>query len=104
MIVGIGINIKTCPTVKEYKTAKMNDYVKITVVDALNVLIKKIDFWRNANFNDVRKRWIELAFGIDKKIKYHNKTLDFVGLSDDGALVLHDDKNDVFIYGDEVVF
>ncbi len=104
VVIGIGINIKTAPTVREYKTAKMNDFVKASVVDVLNVLIKKIEFWRNANFNDVRKRWTELAFGIDKKIKYHNKQLDFIGLSDDGALILHDDKNDVFIYGDEIVF
>ena len=104
VVIGIGINIKSAPTVKEYHTAKMDDYVKTSVVDVLNVLIKKIDFWRNANFDDVRKRWIELAFGIDKKIKYHNKKFDFVGLSDDGALILRDDKNDVFIYGDEIVF
>ena len=28
----------------------------------------------------------------------------FVGLNDDGALILHDDKNNIFVYGDEIWF
>lgn len=105
VVIGIGINIAHAPSVREYKTTKINSYVKnISVVDVLNVLIKKMDLWRNAGFDDVRKRWIELAFGIDKKIKYHNKQMEFVGLNDDGALILRDNKNNVFVYGDEIWF
>lgn len=102
VVIGIGINISHAPKIKEYKTVKMDDFVKTSVVDVLNVLIKKIEIWRNADFDDVRKRWIELAFGVNQKIKYHDKQMKFIGLNDDGALILGDDKNNVFIYGDEV--
>ena len=69
VVVGIGINIKTCPTVSEYKTTKMNNFTKVSVEDVLNVLIKKIDKLKSADFNFVRNRWTELALGINEKIK-----------------------------------
>lgn len=103
VIVGIGINIKTCPTVKEYKTTKIHKYNQnVDTKDVLNVLMKKIDKWRNANFSVVRERWMELAAGLNKTIQYHGKPAELIGLNEDGALVLRKDTRYILTYGDEI--
>ncbi len=102
VIVGIGINVKTCPTVKEYKTTKVNDYVDVTVQEVLSMLMKKLDKWRSANFAIVRERWMELAICINKMIKYQGREAELIGLNEDGALVLRFDTRYVLTYGDEI--
>ena len=102
VIVGIGINIKTCPTVKEYTTTKVNDYCDASVSDVLSVLMKKIDKWRNANFANVRERWMEMALYINKMVKYQGRSAELIGLNEDGALVLRFDTRYVLTYGDEI--
>lgn len=102
VIVGIGINIKTCPTVKEYKTTKVEDYADATVEQVLSVLMKKLDKWRGTDFSIVRERWMELAICINKMIKYQGKDAELIGLNEDGALVLRFDTRYVLTYGDEI--
>jgi len=103
VIVGIGINVATCPTVKEYKTTKINNYAKNTdIKDVLSVLIKKMDKWRNANFVLVRERWMDLAVALNKIIQYHGKPAELIGLNEDGALVLRDGSQYILTYGDEI--
>lgn len=103
VIVGIGINIKTCPRVKEYKTTKTDNYVKdIEIKDVLNVLMKKMDKWRGADFVSVRERWMNLAAALNKIIKYRGKPAELIGLNEDGALVLRDGSRYVLTYGDEI--
>ena len=102
VIVGIGINVKTCPTVKEYKTTKVCDYADVAVEQVLSVLIKKLDKWRNTNFFTVRERWMELAMCINKMIKYQGKDAELIGLNEDGALVLRFNTRYVLTYGDEI--
>ena len=102
VIIGIGINIKTCPTVPEYKTTKMNDYTNATVTDVLNVLIKKIDKLRNADFDVVRERWTDLAIGIRGKIKYHGQEMEIIGINKNGALILRHGADYMLTYGDEI--
>ena len=102
VIIGIGINIKTCPTVNEYKTTKTDDYVKLSVTDVLGVLIKKLDKWRNTDFSVVRDRWMDLAVGINKIIQYHGKPAELIGLNMDGALVLRRGSEYILTYGDEI--
>lgn len=105
VIIGIGINIKTCPTVPEYKTTKINNYVKnVDVSDLLNVLIKKIDKWRKTDFSVVRERWMNLAAALNKMIKYHGKDVELIGLNEDGALVLRDGSRYILTYGEEISF
>lgn len=102
VIVGIGINIKTCPTVKEYQTTKVKNYADASVEDVLSVLIKKLDKWRRANFAVVRERWMELAICINKMVKYQGKEAELIGLNEDGALVLRFGTRYVLTYGDEI--
>ena len=103
VIIGIGINVKTCPTVKEYKTTKINSYVKNSDInDVLNILMKKMDKWRNANFTVVRERWMDLAAALNTIIQYHGKPAELIGLNEDGALVLRDGSRYILTYGDEI--
>jgi len=102
VIIGIGINIKTCPNITEYKTTKLDDFVKVSVQDVLGVLIKKINKWRNASFADVRERWMNMAVGINKTIKYQGKNAELIGLNEQGALVLRCDTKYILTYGDEI--
>ena len=103
VIVGIGINIKTCPTVKEYKTTKINNFVKDKDInDVLSVLIKEMDKWRRVDFLSVRERWMDLAAGLNKIIQYHGNPAELIGLNEDGALVLRDGSRYILTYGDEI--
>lgn len=102
VVVGVGINIKTCPTVKEYETAKVNDFTNASVTDVFNVLIKQIDKWRDADFNIVRQRWMELATNINESVTYQGKVMKLIGLNENGALVLLDGTNYILAYGDEI--
>ena len=103
VIIGVGINIKTCPTVKEYKTTKINNFVKDTdIKDVLSILIKELDKWRRVNFLSVRERWMDMAIAINKIIQYHGKPMELIGLNEDGALVLRDGSRYILTYGDEI--
>ena len=102
VVVGIGINIKTCPTVPEYKTTKVNNFSDATIVDVLNVLIKKLEKLRYADFDAVRERWGALALGINKKIKFHGSDAEFIGLNKNGALILRRGSEYILTYGDEI--
>lgn len=102
VIVGIGINIATCPTVKEYQTTKVKKYADVSIEEVLSVLMKKLDKWRKADFYDVRNRWMELAICINKPVRYQGKDAELIGINEDGALVLRFDTRYVLTYGDEI--
>jgi len=102
VIIGIGIDVNHAPKLLEYQTAKMNDFVKVSMQELLSMLIKKIDLWRNADFEKVRERWQDLAVGINQEIKYRTKQVKMIGLDNSGALVLNDGNKDILIYGAEL--
>ena len=103
VIVGIGINIATNPTVDEYKTTKMNDYVMVNVADILARLMKYLDKWIKADFATVRSRWMSLATGLNTTVKYRGATAELIGINENGALVLRCDTRYVLAYGDEIL-
>lgn len=102
VIIGIGINVESCPTKNEYKTTKVNDYVNASVQDVLNILIKKINKWRDADFALVREYWMNMAMAINKTIKYQGKVAELIGLNESGALVLRCGEKYILTYGDEI--
>lgn len=103
VIIGIGINVKSCPTVRENKTTKIANYNSdINIDDVLSALIKQMDKWRRVNFLTVRERWMDMAIAINKIITYHGKSVELIGLNEDGALVLRDDTRYILAYGDEI--
>ena len=103
VVIGIGINIKTNPTVKaNYKTTKLENYTNVTRDELLNKLMRNLDKWRNADFCDVRTRWTELAVGLNCNVKYRGEIMELIGINENGALVLRNGTRYVLVYGDEI--
>ncbi len=103
VIVGIGINIKTNPTVKaNYKTTKLDNYTNVTRDELLNKLMRNLDKWRCADFRDVRARWTELAVGLNRNVKYRGEKVELIGINENGALVLRNGTHYMLVYGDEI--
>lgn len=102
VIVGIGINIKTNPTVPNYETTKLDNYATIEKSDLLNKLMKNLDKWRRMDFPLVRARWMDLATGLNKNVKYRGDQVELIGINENGALVLRNGSRYVLAYGDEI--
>lgn len=103
VIVGIGINIKTNPTVNaSYKTTKLDDYVSVTRDELLNKLMRNLDKWRNADFRAVRARWMDLAAGLNHNVQYRGESAELIGINENGALVLRRGSQYLLVYGDEI--
>ncbi len=102
VIVGIGINIKSNPTVAQYKTTKLDDYASVEKTELLNKLMKNLDKWRRIDFPLVRARWMDLATGLNKMVKYRGNTVELIGINENGALVLRDGSRYMLAYGDEI--
>ena len=103
VIVGIGINIKSNPTVKaSYATTKLDNYTNVTRDELLNKLMRNLDKWRNAEFADVRARWTELANGLNRTVKYRGEVAELIGINENGALVLRRGTQYALVYGDEI--
>ena len=103
VVVGIGINIASNPTVDEYKTTKMNKYVATNEKDVLTRLMKFLDKWIRADFSIVRARWMSLATGLNTTVKYRGATAELIGINENGALVLRCGTRYVLAYGDEII-
>ncbi len=102
VIVGIGINVHTNPTVPEYKTTRMDEYTDVEVTDIMSRLVKKLDKVINADFDSVRKRWMELAAGLNKLVKYRGEMVELIGVNDNGALVVRRGSEYLLVHGDEI--
>lgn len=103
VVVGIGINVNSNPTVDRYKTTKMDVYSQTPLTELLNRLMRNLDKWRRADFRDVRARWIELSGCINCPVKYQGEPAILVGINENGALVLRRDTRYLLVYGDEIV-
>ncbi|MDR2413085.1 MAG: biotin--[acetyl-CoA-carboxylase] ligase [Rickettsiales bacterium] len=102
VIVGIGVNIKSNPTVAEYETAKLDDYKKVSRDELLASLMKSLDAWLNRDFSAVRKAWMDLAAGLNKTITHRGRSAELIGINEDGALVLRRGSEYMMTYGDEI--
>lgn len=102
VVVGIGININSNPTVDKYKTTKLDNYAETPMRELLNRLMRNIDKWRNADFRAVRNRWTELAACINKQVKYQGEIAELIGINENGALVLRRNSQYLLVYGDEI--
>lgn len=103
VVIGIGINIKSNPTVQNYQTTKLENYADVPKQDLLKRLMKNLDKWRNADFVEVRSRWMNLASGLNGVVKYRGEKVDFIGINENGALVLRRGAEYFLAYGDEIV-
>lgn len=102
VIVGIGINVNSNPTVDRYQTTKMDNYSEIPMNELLNRLMRNLDKWRRADFRLVRSRWTELAACLNKPVKYQGEMAQLIGINENGALVLRRDSRYLLVWGDEI--
>lgn len=102
VVVGIGINVKSNPTVSSYKTTKLDKYTCVDCSDLLVKLMKNLDKWRRVPFADVRARWTELAAGLNRIVKYRGTNVELIGINTTGALILRDGTRYILAYGDEI--
>ncbi len=102
VIIGIGINVKTNPTVPENKTTKLDNYINISVNDLLGRLIENMDVWRTAEFATVRNRWLDLVAGLNKDVVYRGASAELIGINENGALILRRGTRYLLVYGDEI--
>ena len=103
VIVGIGINVHSNPTVDEYKTTKLDKYSDIELPDLLSRLAKKLDKWMDAEFDSVRRFWMESAVGLNGLVKYRGEMVELIGINDNGALVVRRGPEYFLVHGDEIL-
>ena len=103
VVVGIGINVNSNPTVERYKTTCLEKYSQIPMTELLNRLMRNLDKWRRADFRAVRARWTELAACLNRPVKYRGELAELVGINENGALILRRGTHYLLVYGDEIV-
>ncbi|MBQ8473827.1 MAG: biotin--[Alphaproteobacteria bacterium] len=102
VIVGIGININTNPTVAEYKTTRLANYTDVNANDLMARLIRNLDKWRRCDFSVVRARWMQLVEHLNRDVLYHGAPAELIGINENGALILRRDTRYLLVYGDEI--
>ncbi|MDE5615421.1 MAG: biotin--[acetyl-CoA-carboxylase] ligase [Alphaproteobacteria bacterium] len=103
VIVGIGVNIKSNPTVSAvYKTTRMDKYCNVTAMEVLSAIMKNLDIWMGRQFPDVRTRWTELAIGLNNIVEYRGEDVELMGINENGALMLRRGTEYILGYGDEI--
>ena len=115
MIIGIGVNIKHSPKDDSMiypATSMIEEGVDIEKFDFMNKFLLKFDFyyniWQEQGFELIKQRWLLLAKGIGKNI-YINmdggvKEGEFVGVDDNGLLLINKCGIDEKIYAGDVFF
>ena len=102
VIVGIGINIKSNPTVAENITTKLENYADVPKAELLNRLMRNLDKWMKTDFAIVRARWMEVAIALRKIVKYRGQDVELIEINENGALVLRRGSEYMLAYGDEI--
>lgn len=103
VIVGIGVNITTNPTVNAtYETTRLNNYANVDRMDLLHRIMNELDIWMNADFNTVRKKWNEMSAARNETIVWRGDTYKMIEIDADGALVLGRDDETFRVWGDEI--
>lgn len=103
VIVGIGINVHSNPTVPEYRTTKLDKYADVDLTDLFGKLSKNLDKWIGADFDSVRREWMNLAAGLNRLVKYRGEFVELIGINDNGALVVRRGPEYLLIHGDEIL-
>ncbi len=104
VIVGIGINIHSNPTVSaNYKTTRLDKYADASPADVLARLMQNLDAWRDAGFDTVRTQWMRRAAGLNQVVQYRGAPAQLIGINAAGALQLRRAGEVVSVYGDEIL-
>ena len=103
VIVGIGINVNTNPTVPEYKTTKLANYANVDLQELYARMAKNMDKWLRVEFDSIRKRWMSLAAGLNGLVKYRGEMVELIGINDSGSLVVRRGPEYLLVHGDEIL-
>lgn len=103
VIIGIGINVHSNPTVAEYKTTKLDKYADVDLADLFGKLAKNLDKWMAAEFDSIRREWMNMAAGLNRLVKYRGEQVELIGINDNGALVVRNKHEYLLIHGDEIL-
>ncbi|MDR0967721.1 MAG: biotin--[acetyl-CoA-carboxylase] ligase [Rickettsiales bacterium] len=105
IIIGIGINIKSNPKIRDTQTTKISDYnSRISRDDVLGALIKNMNKNIDRDFLPIKKQWTNLAMNLGEEIIYRGINAVLCGLNDDGGLILRRGMEYITIYGDEISY
>lgn len=103
VIIGIGVNITTNPTVNAaYETTRLNNYADVERMDLLHRIMNKLDIWMNTGFDTVRQKWNEMSTALGGTIIWRDNTYKMIELDADGALILGRDEKIFRVWGDEI--
>ncbi len=61
-----------------------------------------MDKWMDAEFVDVRARWMQLAAGLNSVVKYRGESAELIGINEKGALMLRRGGEYFLAWGDEI--
>ena len=103
VIIGIGLNVHSNPTVDEYQTTKLDLYANVELPDLLMRLARNIEKCMHADFDSVRRRWMGMAAGLNKLVKYRSEMVELIGINDNGSLVVRRGPEYFLIHGDEIL-
>ena len=103
LIAGVGVNITCGPVDARYGATWIDELAleKKSVETVLSTLIDAMidwyDIWETSGFEKIRKRWLERAYGVGKRVMLADKAPQlregiYNGISGDGRMILK--KND----------
>ena len=114
MIVGIGINVKVAPiTDAAYKVTSLANagllFDRLEIKDMyMRHFEQLLNFWQQRGMPALVKRWLKYAKGIGSpiEVKMFNKTKEgvFVGLNEEGLLILASEQGQEVISAGDVFF
>ncbi|MBD5389222.1 biotin--[acetyl-CoA-carboxylase] ligase [bacterium] len=103
VVVGIGINIVSCPGGLAYGTTCVHEFAPdVTRDDVMARLVRALDKWRVADFADVRAQWTAWAVGVHKMVTYRGENMELLGINENGALMLRHGEKYILAWGDEI--
>lgn len=88
MVVGIGINLANAP-VADYATANAPG---ISRDEILPVLLQRLDYWTQQNFENVRDEWTRRAAYVGQDVLLNGAQVKFVGIDENGAAIFGNKK------------
>lgn len=104
VVIGIGVNITSNPVVNAgYRTTRMARFCRASAMDVLGAIMRNLDVWLYTDFATVRARWMELAIGLGRVVEYRGTAAEFMGINEEGALLLKHGDEYILGYGDEIV-
>ncbi|MBP7189899.1 MAG: biotin--[acetyl-CoA-carboxylase] ligase [Rickettsiaceae bacterium] len=101
LIIGIGVNVNSSPFVEGREVACLsgiNPSAKLSTKDLFDSIVMEFSFyynlWFRTGFSQIRKLWLDRAFGIGATITVSDRTKSFSGVFLDidhsGAIVIED--------------